>query len=111
MYTGGVELRVQPHPVISDLLGAVELGAPEDVELIVCQLNGLLDRTHSYCWTHHDVEAARDGHCHECGHGWDTPQQLIDEDFAVAFGLWPDQAIRAPHISHVFVCPACSHDL
>lgn len=107
----GMELRVQPHPIISDLIGAIEYGDPANVDIIVEQTNGLLNRTHSYCWVHHEVEPARAGHCRECAHGWDTVEQLIDEDFAAASRLWPDQAVRAPHHNQVFVCPACTHDL
>jgi hypothetical protein len=106
-----MELKVQPHPVIADLLGAIELGAPEDVDVVVCELNGLIDGSYSYCWNHNVTEAAGRGRCRECGHGWDSDEQLCDEDFAVAMSLWPDQAVRAPHASHVFVCPACAHDL
>ena len=101
---------IQAHPIIEDLFSALDM-SPEHVDDIVVQINALIAGTHSYCWAHHRVEAARAGRCGECNHGWDSDQQLIDEDFAVAEAIWPDQAVRAPTPAQIFVCPACSHDL
>jgi hypothetical protein len=101
---------VQPHPIIEDLFSALDT-SPTHVDDIIVQINALIAGTHSYCWAHHRVEAARAGRCHECSHGWDTDQQLIDEDYEIARALWPNQASPAHTVNLVFVCPACSHDL
>jgi hypothetical protein len=115
MYTRGmseVSTIPQPHPALDPLIFAVGADvwnrlAPE----LVLGLNGLIDGTNTYCWAHHEIEAARFDRCGECFHGWDTADQIIDEDFAVAAELWPGQAVRAQSVAEIWVCPACSHDL
>ena len=115
MYTSGMDVTStipQPHPALDPLIYAIgaETWAALDPK-IVTDINGLINGTHTFCWAHHTVEAAQFSTCGECFHGWDTADQLLDEDLAVAEQFWPSQAVRAPSTSAVFVCPACSHDL